>query len=203
MPRYVKYFLFLLIFGGFSELYLRSLLLVPKFEHTIKVLNQVTFPTKKEGFRYQWLRQRNDRLNWRAILLPCQGRTEWSKTSPGWGTANRTSANTSYISYLDIRPAGQFSRFFIQTQDVSGRFKGVGGDSWHIFIRGSSSVSATVFDHTNGTYEVLFLLLEPGNYSVEIRLDTTQCDGLTDPPSDWFIKGEVDVTTKDDCRILL
>ena len=116
MPRYVKYFLFLLIFGGFSLLYLRSLLLVPKVEHTIKVLNQVTFPTKKEGFRYQWLRQRNDRLNWRAILLPCQGRTEWSKTSPGWSTANRTSANTSYISYLDIRPAGQFSRFFIQTR---------------------------------------------------------------------------------------
>ena len=136
--------------------------------------------------------------NWRAILLPCQGRTKWGKTSPGWGTGNKTSANTSYISYWDIRPAGQFSRFFIQSQYVSGRSKGVGGDLWHVFIRGPTSVSATVFDHTNGTYEVLFLLLEPGNYSVEIRLDTSQCDGLTEPPLDWFIKGEVNVRTKND-----
>ena len=46
-----------------------------------------------------------------------------------------------------------------------------------------------VFDLQNGSYEVLFLIQEPGVYSVEIYLDHTLCDGFRDPPSDWFQAG--------------
>ena len=31
--------------------------------------------------------------------------------------------------------------------------------------------------------------MEPGNYQVMIFLDFSLCDGLKEPPADWFIKG--------------
>jgi len=42
----------------------------------------------------------------------------------------------------------------------------------------------------NRTYEFVFLITEPGNYQVEAILDHSLCDGLRDPPSDWFIVGK-------------
>ena len=41
----------------------------------------------------------------------------------------------------------------------------------------------------NSKNEVVFLVMEPGNYSAQITLDFTLCDGLRDPPEDWIIKG--------------
>ena len=38
-------------------------------------------------------------------------------------------------------------------------------------------------------YEVVFLVVEPGDYLAQITLDFTLCDGLREPPVDWFIKG--------------
>ena len=46
-----------------------------------------------------------------------------------------------------------------------------------------------MLDHDDGVYEVVFLVMEPGNYSAQITLDFTLCDGLRDPPEDWIIKG--------------
>ena len=37
--------------------------------------------------------------------------------------------------------------------------------------------------------EVVFLVMKPGDYSAQITLDFTLCDGLREPPVDWFIKG--------------
>ena len=53
-----------------------------------------------------------------------------------------------------------------------------------------ASVSATVFDHQNGTYEAMALLVEPGNYSVRAYLDYSLCDGLRDPPENWSRLGK-------------
>ena len=33
--------------------------------------------------------------------------------------------------------------------------------------------------------------MEPGNYQVMIFLDFSHCDGLKEPPADWFINGNV------------
>ena len=68
--------------------------------------------------------------------------------------------------------------------------KTFGGDAWRVYIRqGPSSLAPQVWDHGNGLYEVVFLAMEPGDYSAQITLDFTLCDGLRDPPVEWFVKG--------------
>ena len=72
-----------------------------------------------------------------------------------------------------------------------GSSKTFGGDSWRVYIRkGPSSLAPVVFDLNNGLYEVLFLVLEPGSYTAQVWLDYTLCDGVREPPDDWFIKGK-------------
>lgn len=142
-----------------------------------------------QDFKRDWCRIRNMRVNWERILEPCRGRTGWNIREPGWGKDNETDPDSSYISMWDIKPAGEFSRFSITTQTKSGKPKIIGGDSWRVHINGPASVEGTVIDHMNGTYEVLFLLIKPGVFNIEIILDHSLCNGLTDPPPDWFIKG--------------
>ena len=99
-------------------------------------------------------------------------------------------AGKSAISFLDIRPAGQFSRFSIQTKTRNGKLKHIGGDSWRVLLRGPATVSPTTFDHGNGTYEFLFLVMDLGVYKLDITLDYSLCDGFRDPPKNWFIVGK-------------
>ena len=86
--------------------------------------------------------------------------------------------------------SGQFSRFFIQSVTKDRRLKTFGGDSWRVYIRqGPSSLAPLVLDHNNGLYEVLFLVVVPGVYAAQVYLDYTLCDGLRDPPENWFVNG--------------
>ena len=141
-------------------------------------------------FKTDWCRIHQANIDWKNFLAPCYKHTKWMIKNKGWKNKMlRTSAAKSFISKWDIRPAGEFSRFFIQSKTTSNHTKKIGGDSWRIHIRGTSSVSATVFDHNNGSYEVLFLLMEAGFYQIEISLDYTLCDGFKDPPVDWYKKG--------------
>ncbi|XP_022790075.1 uncharacterized protein LOC111329605 [Stylophora pistillata] len=105
---------------------------------------------------------------------------------------NRTDPEKSFILKKEVKPQGEFSRFFIQTVTKSGQLKRTGGDSWRVHIRqGPASLAPIVIDHTDGTYEVMFLALEPGNYSAQAFLDFTLCDGFRDPPEDWYIRGDI------------
>ena len=140
-------------------------------------------------FRRDWFRQHRARVDWKSMLKPCIDNTQWGLERKYWGKENRSSARTSQVVYIDIRPAGEFSKIFIQSKTADNRTKLIGGDSWRVHLRGPSSLGATVFDHENGTYEILFLIMEPGNYQVIIFLDFSLCDGLKEPPADWFIKG--------------
>ena len=142
-----------------------------------------------EDFRRDWSRQRRVRVDWQEILRPCHDNTAWGQVKDGWGKLNRSNANTSDTIFKDIRPAGEFSKIFIQSRTSDNRTKTIGGDSWRVYVRGPSSVVVTVFDHNNGTYEALFLITEPGVYQVIIYLDYSLCDAFKDPPRDWFIKG--------------
>jgi hypothetical protein len=146
--------------------------------------------SQKNDFRYDWLRMHLARTDWREILRPCSNQMAWGTLKSGWGKANRSSARTSDINYMDIQPSGQFSRIFIETRTASGRKKTIGGDFWRVFFTGPAYVSATVFDHQNGTYEAIALLMETGNYTVRAYLDYSLCDGLRDPPEDWFRVGK-------------
>ena len=142
-----------------------------------------------EDFRRDWSRQRRVRVDWQEILRPCHDNTAWGQVKDGWGKLNRSNANTSDVMFKDIRPAGEFSKIFIQSRTSANRTKTIGGDSWRVYVRGPSSVVVTVCDHNNGTYEALFLITEPGVYQVIIYLDYSLCDAFKDPPRDWFIKG--------------
>ena len=155
----------------------------------IKISN-IVWPWLQDDLHYHWLRMHRARADWRALLKPCSDQMAWGALKPGWGKINRSSARTSYISYMDIQPSGQFSRIFIQTRTASGRNKIIGGDFWRVLFTGPASVSATVFDHQNGTYEAMALLVDPGNYTIRAYLEYSLCDGVRDPPKNWFRKGE-------------
>ena len=102
----------------------------------------------------------------------------------------KTSPEHSEIFDLQIQPAGEYSRFFVQSRTHTAQRKTFGGDSWRVYIEGPSHLAGTVFDHNNGVYEVLFLIMEPGEYKIKMILDYTLCDGLIDPPMDWFKNGK-------------
>ncbi|XP_020621529.1 uncharacterized protein LOC110059172 [Orbicella faveolata] len=114
----------------------------------------------------------------------------WGLVKDHWGKTNHSNATTSDIIFQDIRPAGEFSKIFIQSKTSDNRTKLIGGDTWRVYVRGPTSIAATVFDHNNGTYEALFLITEPGVYQLTIYLDFSLCDGFKDPPRDWFIIGD-------------
>ena len=103
----------------------------------------------------------------------------------------KTSPEDSEIFGVQIRPAGEYSRFFVQSRTHGAKRKTFGGDSWRVYLEGPSYLAGTVFDHNNGVYEVLFLIMEPGVYKINMILDYTLCDGLIDPPMDWFKNGKV------------
>ena len=142
-----------------------------------------------EEFRKDWCRLRKITTDWELLSKPCKGNTKFRVNLPGWGLVNRTDPTQSFIPFMDIKPAGEFSRFSIQSQTSSGQPKIVGGDDWRIFIWGPTSLVPTVIDHENGTYEVVFLILEPGTYHASIVLDYSMCDGMKNPPDNWFMLG--------------
>nr|XP_058954989.1 uncharacterized protein LOC131782275 [Pocillopora verrucosa] len=147
-------------------------------------------PSKEVAdFTKHWCRQRRARRDWQAMILPCKNKMPWNSSRDI--EKNATDPDASFISLWDIRPAGQYSRFSIQSQTKEGHPKLEGGDSWRVVIRGPSFISPTVIDHGNGTYEVLFLAMEAGVYKASVILDFTSCNGFKDPPVDWFIIGNV------------
>ena len=142
-----------------------------------------------QDFRHEWLRQRRARVDWKNIMKPCTDNIACGLVKDHWGKTNRSNATTSDIIFKDIRPAGEFSKIFIQSKTSDNRTKLIGGDTWRVYVYGPTSISATVFDHNDGTYEALFLITDPGVYQLVIYLDYSLCDGLKDPPHDWFIIG--------------
>ena len=153
------------------------------------IFNSSIFSRRFQDFRREWFRQRRARVDWESIIKPCSDNMAWGLVKNHWGKGNRSSGKASEVVYWDIRPAGEFSKIFIQSKTVDNRTKRIGGDTWRVYARGPSNVAATVFDHQNGTYEALFLLMEPGIYQLMISLDYSLCDGFKDPPRDWFIMG--------------
>ena len=143
-----------------------------------------------QDFRHEWLRQRRARVDWKNILKPCADNMAWGLVNDHWGKTNRSNVTRSDIIFKDIRPAGEFSKIFLQSKTSDNRRKLIGGDTWRVYVYGPTSIVATVFDHNNGTYEALFLITEPGVYELMIYLDYSLCDGFRNPPRDWFILGD-------------
>ena len=84
-------------------------------------------------FQKQWFRMLQARIDWERMLIPCgHVNSAKNKTLIGFGKINETSKGTSFVEYMDIRPAGQFSRIFIRTRTKDGRYKEIGGDFWMV-----------------------------------------------------------------------
>lgn len=146
-----------------------------------------------EVFTKDWCRVRQARTDIQSVLGPCRNRLKWTYDRTGV----RTNASASFISGWKLKPAGQFSRFFIQAVSDGGTLKTTGGDWWRVQIRNPvASFRPAVFDLENGTYEVVFLIVEAGIYRVDITLDYTLCHGFRDPPENWFILGKLCCTLK-------
>lgn len=160
----------------------------------IALLRATQSPSQDEiraiEFMKEWCRIRRLRVDWKQMLKPCKDHLQWGRKAPGWGPEYRTDPDESYISLWDIRLCGEFSRFSIRTLTKTGVEKTIGGDSWRVQLKGPASVAGTVFDHKNGTYEVVFLIIEVGNYQVEATLDHSLRDGFTDPPQNWVVVGK-------------
>ena len=156
-------------------------------EFLSELIRNVYLNKARAEFFKHWCRERRAKLDWKAILSPCKEKIAWNSSKR---KENATDPNMSFISLWDIRPVGEYSRFSIQSQTKEGNPKERGGDSWRVLLRGPSYISPTVIDHNNGSYEVLFLAMEAGVYTVNIILDFTLCEGFIDPPVDWFIIGE-------------
>ncbi|XP_020625642.1 uncharacterized protein LOC110063029 [Orbicella faveolata] len=138
-----------------------------------------------DEFKVNWCRQRKWRLDWQSLQKPCQN-LHYRRNNGKQYQRLKTSPEDSEIFDAQIRPAGEYSRFFVQSRTLGAERKTFGGDSWRVYLEGPSYLAGTVFDHNNGVYEVLFLIMEPGVYKINMILDYTLCDGVIDPPMDWF-----------------
>lgn len=143
-----------------------------------------------QQFQGNWCRERIQRIDWRAYThsCPCYAR-HWAYEV--WTDDFKTHPNLSYISWAEIKPAGHFSKVYIQSVTVLNHTKTFGGDAWRMRVNGQADLTASVHDMENGTYQAVFLPMEPGTYSLQIVLDYTLCHGLKNPPPDWFKRGEI------------
>lgn len=138
-------------------------------------------------FKLAWCQTRMRRYDWKNMVGHCLKHVPWD-AKPLDGKL-QTWASKSYVKKMDIKPAGFFSKIYIQSVSMENVNKNIGGDSWRIDIHGPSNMAATVYDKNNGVYEAVFLAEEPGLYEAEITLDYSLCNGFKDPPLDWFMRG--------------
>ncbi|KAL9952752.1 hypothetical protein ACROYT_G040047 [Oculina patagonica] len=126
----------------------------------------------------------------------CTETRHWDKTPTN--SLRRTGAESACCEQIGkrthtraqaTRDIGHSSKVYIQSVTVLNHTKTFGGDAWRVRVNGRADLTATVHDMENGTYQAVFLPMEPGTYSLHIVLDYTLCHGLKNPPPDWFRKG--------------
>ena len=144
----------------------------------------------QDQFEKNWCRERKMRTDWRTYTDWCPSYARnWAHEI--WAGSFKTHPNLSYISGAEIKPAGHFSEVYIQSVTVLNHTKTFGGDAWRVRVKGPADLMASVYDLENGTYQAVFLPMEPGTYYLHIALDYTLCHGLKNPPPDWFRKGKI------------
>jgi len=145
----------------------------------------------KINFLKDWSEVAKSRRNFSHVMAKCN--IDWKKEEavPWFMKKTRTDLDKTYVSSMEINPAGEYSSVTLQTQFVNGTLKHCGGDYWRVFVRGSSAVPVLKTDLGNGTYIFKFLPMHAGNYLIKISLEYTLCDGVKQPPPDWFIRGNI------------
>ena len=131
-------------------------------------------------FLRTWAKVQRTQLEVGELLGSCQKCMENKCRNPD--PYEKTDVKASYISGRVIEASGDFSRVFIRTKNASGYLRTTGGDGWQVYLKGPSILTASVFDLGNGTYEVVFLPVVPGQYKLYASLIYTACIGIKKPP---------------------
>ena len=82
----------------------------------------------------------------------------------------------------------------IQTFNRRGIKKNTGGDWWRGSVIGGDKQnslrwSVRIVDRNDGSYIGVFPIRFSGEFRLEIYLEYSLCEGILDPPFDWFSKG--------------
>ena len=105
----------------------------------------------------------------------------------------RTQANISQMHLVIFKHTSKeiyIGKLHIQTFNRRGQVKVNGGDYWRATVFDESfRMSINVQDKTDGTYTGWFPIIFPGTFSVNVVLEYSDYEGITDPPLDWFSKG--------------
>lgn len=125
--------------------------------------------------------------DWETLLEPCKQRHKWVERNKN--KTLRTSPKNSDFE-LVVRPVGFSNEICIEARDQMGNKKKNGGDYWRVTISGPVQMNVVMQDQMNGTYVGYFTVPQPGNYTISCVLYYSMCDGLVDPPLDWFTKGK-------------
>ena len=150
-------------------------------------MSEFSWTRSEQTFVYP---EEKERFDWREILGPCQHDMAWKyRNSSHKERSLRTSARESLISDYEINSAGCYTKFILMTKTEDGATKKIGGDYWRAFLTGAGHQNGVVYDLKDGTYEIWFHIKDPGNYTLNLILEFSLCDGLRDPPAGWFERG--------------
>ena len=142
--------------------------------------------------RYFVYPENRERFDWKSILRPCKNNMSWIYRQRDHSEAEwRTNALKSRIIEYGINPAGFYTKFILESKTKNGKRKTVGGDFWRAYLTGTGYQHGYVYDLNNGSYEIWFAITEIGNYTLNLLLEFSMCDGLKDPPEDWFQRGNI------------
>lgn len=137
------------------------------------------------------------------LMFSCRDHLSWTDRLQN-SSHLRTQANSSLFQFFiyqrTTRAAeGMTVRDFvgyikIQTFNRRGIKKNTGGDWWRGSVIGGDKQnslrwSVRIVDRNDGSYIGVFPIRFSGEFRLEIYLEYSLCEGILDPPFDWFSKG--------------
>ena len=126
------------------------------------------------------------------MIEPCLGNMNYRKNV---NRQNVTSIEKSNI-ILNKNDDETVLSIKIYSKNRHKEFKRAGGDSWKVMISNDNiSFTVDMLDKNDGTYETFIAVPIDGSYKIVITLLQSICEGFMDPPTDYFKKGKIFVSS--------
>ena len=138
------------------------------------------------------------------LTFSCRDHLSWTDRVQN-SSHLRTQANASLFQFIIYQKSKMASKELkmrdfvgyikIKTVDMRGFKKAKGGDWWRATVIGENQQkslrwSVRINDQNDGSYVGVFPIRFSGKFRLEIYLEYSLCEGILDPPFDWFSKGE-------------
>ena len=120
---------------------------------------------------------------WKQLLTSCEEKMFFQKH---FNMSNITSAEESEI--VLVRPINKTSLYLkLYSRNKRKEYKTVGGDFWKITVYNKYiSFVVDMIDNNDGSYEAVIKSDRDGEYNIKLVLFFSDCEGLMDPPSNYF-----------------